>query len=289
MLQDDARFRACDAGVTASLPADPHAGRDQLVDASVDGTSLFALYAKLERPAAACRRLTAGAVVTNEIFVERLDLANRGAGWTTVTSRKVPPPAGAGCRTSIVVSSGMTNDHALAVIEQCASVDVGDSVSTSDCALAAERYASGAWQHYALSTKLQSFNEPIAARDSDRVAVPADNSARTFRVYRLTGPTAALEGDFAGFPIALEGNELARGDSSGKPGPSGVGYRIFVDELRSGTWVAAADAVETTGRDWGIELGAAPSLVVLDEDASSARLYTRALGKWTLVAPLPLD
>ena len=289
VLQNDGSFRACEAGATVTLPADPHAAHDQLVGASVEGTSLFALYAEPEPPSAACGRLTAGAVVTHEIFVERLDLASPDALWKTVSSRVVPRPTGSGCRTSVVVSSAVTSDRALAIVEQCLTVDAGDSISISDCALDAERFANGAWQRYALSKKLQSFNEPVAARDADRVAVRADQTQPEFRVYRLTGATAASEGDFDGFPIAFEGTKLARGDSNGKPGPSGVGFRIFVDELVNGAWARSTDPVETTGRTWGIDLGATPSLVVQDEHATSARLYTRALGKWQLVAPLPLD
>jgi len=280
----------CDVGATATLPEDPHAASGQLVGAFVDGASLTAVYVELGPHPSACRGLLSGVAPTRQIFVERLDLASRLVGWKTAASHNVDPPApGAGCRSSVAIAAAASTASALVVLESCTEVDAGDSLSVSDCSLSAERFANGAWQHFALAAKHQSFVTPVASRDAERVAVPADRSEPTFQVYKLASGAFTSEGTLEGYPITIDSNKLARADSRGKPGPSGVGFRLFVDELGNGAWHTATDALETTGRNWAVDLSAAPTMVLSDEDATTLRLYTLALGKWRRVGLLDLQ
>lgn len=281
----------CDAGTTATLPEDPHATSAQLAAAFVDGTSLTAVYVEPGGTrSSACRRLTSGTIVARQIFVERLNLANRPAGWKTVSSHNVNAPTGAGCRSSVPIAAAASSTRALVVLESCSNVDAGDSIAISDCSLSAERFADGAWQRFTLAGKLQSFNEPIASADAERVAVPADRSEATFRVYTLANGVFTAEGGVVdGYPIAIDGAKLARADAHGEPGPSGVGYRLRIDELSQGAWHDASDAIETTGRDWAVDLSSTPALVLADEQATALRLYTLTLGKWKRLGLLDLQ
>jgi hypothetical protein len=281
VISEGPTFRVCDAGVTTTLPSDPHARSDELAGAFIDGSMLLAVYVAQKPVGAACTGLLGQTMYAAHVFVEQLDLDKRQAGWRMLSAKALDQPPGAGCRTSRVLATAAGQGRALAVTEACTGVDAHDSISISDCSLSAERFDVGTWSHFALATKYKTLVSPIASRDGARVAIPDDGPQASFKVYRLDHGAFAAEGAaLDGSPVALDGTSLAHVDSQGKPGPSGVGFRIFVDELAGGAWHPATSAIETTGRTWTVDVSGTPTAALVDEGATEVRLYTREGATW---------
>ncbi|HEY1956854.1 MAG TPA: hypothetical protein VGH28_14640 [Polyangiaceae bacterium] len=284
------RTTLCKAGASVQIPADPQGRGDWLVTSFVDDHTLVSVYAETISHGPPCRRLTGGTRVVKRIFVDAVDLDAPQPTWKTVSSHAVPAPSGAACRSSIPIAAAATADRALVVLESCVQIDAGDSISSQHCSLAAERLATGTWERFAMPGERQDFVTPVAARDGERVAFETAQASGAFVVYRLEHGAFVAEGPARdGDPLAIEGTHLLRIDARGThPGPSGLGFRVFADELAGGAWRSASDALETTSRAWAFDTsGPAPFAAVADEHATSFRVATVRAGRWVVEATVP--
>ncbi len=282
VLRRGGKLVACKPGKSVALPEDPHAARDSFVGAFVDGHALLAIWVEVGTHGAPCKRLTGATQVAKRAFVEELDLDAEAPAWKNVATRALPPPPGAECRSSVAIASAAKKGRAVVVFESCVMVDAGDSISMDKCTLAAERFGSGSWERFSLAAPSDDFVHPVASRDAERVAVE-QRGRDTFVVYRLERGAFVAEGaPIAGEPMAIDGARLLRIEPrASHSGPSGLGFSLYVDELASGAWSTASDALETTSREWAFDLsGPSPLAAVVDEKTTLVRVQTIANKRW---------
>jgi hypothetical protein len=286
VLRRGGKLVACKPGQSVTLPESPHAARDAFVGAFVDGHAVLAVWVEVGTRGAPCKRLTGSTQVDKRAFVEELDLDAETPAWKNVATRALPAPPGAECRSSVAVASAAKKGSAVVVFESCVMVDAGDSISMDKCTIAAERFASGSWERFSLATPSDEFTHPVASRDAERVAV--ENRGRdAFVVYRLEHGAFVAEGaPVAGEPMAIDGGRLLRIEPrASRRGPSGLGFSLYVDELASGAWTTASDALETTSRAWAFDLsGPSPLAAVVDEKTTLVRVQTIANKRWSSFA-----